>query len=187
MAVPGRIARHSLSPQILSLVATLLPRSALAGPSPLRAEILATVAATPGITFSKLRERVPAGWGTLYHHVWKLTNAGELETRVIGRRRLLYLRGTAQAAEVAALGLVRGKTARLVAATIAANPHLSFKDLVERTGESERVVYYHLKRLIGAGLVSSSSRTRHYNLVATPMLESSLAAVTAEERSPSTH
>lgn len=147
---------------------------------PTRAQILRLVAENPGIPVSRLRHRIPLGWGTLYHHVWKLCEARELVTVVLGRRRLLYLPGAATEEATRARNILEGKTANAIARIVLQSPRLSFKELVRLSGGSERSVYYHLKRLLDAGLVVSTSRTRYYGLVASPMLALYLSQVDAD-------
>lgn len=174
MSAGGHTRRPRHAAQLAAWVSTLAilrPRaSERLVPSPLRNEILGLVTRRPGIPLSQLRSDLPIGWGTLYHHVWRLCKDGKLETRTVGRRRLLYPAGVASEEFAAIQGLLRGKTVRKVATAVLSKPSLSFKELVETTGESDRVVYYHLKRLMDVKLVASSSKTRHFGLMPTDLL-----------------
>lgn len=139
--------------------------------SPVRQEILRIVEEKPGICMGELMERLSIGWGATYHHIHKLSRAGLLEIRSGGRRRLLFLAGKSDEAEALGRSLLRGATARRVAYAIINHPHASVGDLIEPVGASPRVVYYHLKRLIDAGLIRSSSPTRLFDLTPGERLE----------------
>lgn len=143
--------------------------------SPLRQQIVRIVHEQPGIPLGVLLQRVPVGWGTLYHHIHKLSSAGLIQARTAGRRRLLYPPGEDPLA-AAGDSIIRGATARRIAKAILDAPDSSIPQLAERLGESHRVVYYHVKRLLEAGLVTSTSRTRHKDLVASPRLAKLLSA-----------
>ncbi|MEA3198838.1 MAG: hypothetical protein QOE90_266 [Thermoplasmata archaeon] len=132
--------------------------------SPVRREILRLVRTQPGIAVSELRSRLDAGWGSVHYHLTKLRMAGRIEVRSVGRVSLVYLPGAGQARHAKAVSLLRGPTARRIAEAVLASPGCSIPDLVVTTGESPRVVYYHVKRLAEVGVITSASRFRHVDL-----------------------
>lgn len=140
--------------------------------SPTRRLIYDLIEATPGIPVCTLMDRVELGWGTLYHHLHKMERAGLIHTAVSGRRRLVFPGPVPSEPYVSsdAFALVRGRTARRVAEALVASPGASVSKIAERAGESPRATYYHLKRFLDAGLATSSSKTRHTGLAATPPL-----------------
>lgn len=133
--------------------------------SPLRQQILAIVRAQPGIPIGELMGRLGIGWGTVYHHIAKLTRQGLIRTHASGRRRLIFPAPYAiEPQEAPGFAIVRGATAQRIARSILAKPGQSVGEICQDVAESPRVVYYHVKRLLEAGLVESSSRTRHHDL-----------------------
>lgn len=184
----GRAGRFWIDPAPAMLLLGILHRrndAPQVKEHPTRAALLRIVADNPGIPLNKVRSKLPLGWGTLYHHVRRLEKTGAIETVAVGRRRLLYIPGVSADEELAAQALVEGATARAIAEAVWRRPGTSFKELVEATGASERVAYYHIKRLMDARLVESSSTTRHYGLRPSPLLIRCLLRVRAAPRKSS--
>lgn len=118
-----------------------------------------------------VRSRLGIPWATLHHHVAALRAAGELRVALCGRRALLFhAERAASAAEIAARAMVQGDTARAIAAHVVSRPGHSIAEMSVALGRTERVVYYHVRRLIDAGLLQSSAPTRLHNLTPSPML-----------------
>lgn len=143
--------------------------------SPARQSILDWVRRQPGIPLGELRLKVDLSWGALYHHFHKLEEAGLVEVKTVGRLNLVYLQGAEEQRDGAKASLLRGVTARRIAEEILRQPGRSVPDLVTATGESPRVVYYHVKRLAEAGLIVSPSRFRHVELSPAPHLSRFMA------------
>jgi predicted transcriptional regulator len=150
--------------------------------APVRREILKLVRAKPGIPISEVRARLDLGWGSLYYHIQKLELAGYLEVCSVGRLNLLYPPGADHARHAKAVSFLRGDTAMRIAEAILAEPGCSVPDLIAATGESPRVVYYHVKRLAEIGVVTSASRLRHVELQPTPELEPLLRKIRQDAR-----
>lgn len=137
--------------------------------SPERLGILRLVYERPGISVTDLASRLSMTWGQLNYHLLRLAAAGLLHTVKAGRHRLVFPeRESVETPEDRAI--VLEKTARALALLIVGNPHVSVTDLVRMSGESPRVVYYHVKKLLDAGLVSSASGIHHRGLTASPRL-----------------
>lgn len=126
----------------------------------------------PGRPLGELKEALGVGWGTLYYHVNLLERAGLVRTVVSGRRKLVFPGvGERDPREVAGRSLLVGPTARRVARAIVERPGRSLAEVGAAAGENPRVAYYHVRRFVEAGLVSSSSRTRYAGLAPTRLLE----------------
>jgi len=140
--------------------------------SPQRQRILDHVEADPGLTLGDLKARVGVGWGTLYHHVERMSEAALLRSVVVGRRHVVFPAASPRDdVEAAMCGILRGKTALRLAVALTARPRQSILDLSTSLGLSPRAVYYHVKRMVDAGLLTSSSPTRHFNLIPHPRLQ----------------
>lgn len=137
--------------------------------SPVRKQLVTIVRAEPGIALGELRERLDLGWGSTYHHLRALETAGVVETRVMGRRKLVF-----PAREVTALRthavLLRTATARAFANSIVRDPPESVSDLIARRVASPRATYYHVRRFLDHGLLRAGSPTRYHDLEPTPLL-----------------
>ena len=137
--------------------------------SPERLRILQIVYDRPGISVTELAHRLSMTWGQLNYHLTRLGQAGLVHTVKAGRHRLAFPeKESAETPEDRAIVLER--TARALALLIVGNPHLATTDLVRMSGETPRVVYYHVKKLLDAGLVTSDSSSHHRGLVASPRL-----------------
>lgn len=136
---------------------------------PERMRIVQRVLDRPGSSMSELSDALSMSWTQLHYHVTRLEHAGVVRTAKAGRRRLVFPALEADEAPDDR-ALVMERTARALAMLIAENPRCSVNDLVRLSEETPRVVYYHVKRLLESGLVTSSSTTRHRGLAATPRL-----------------
>lgn len=139
--------------------------------SPLRHQIVEMVKQRPGVSVGDIMDELQVGWGTLYHHLTKLSRSRIIQTSVVGRRRLVYPVVPDQDPTVDKhMAMLRGKTARRVAEGVLAQPHITIQELTVLLDESPRVVYYHVKRLLDAQLILSDSKTRHTGLHPSPQL-----------------
>lgn len=144
--------------------------------SSLRRQIVDIIREEPGIAIGGLLEKLPVGWGTVYHHLSKLERGGVVRCVTSGRRRLLYLvEQGAAGQDPHQRSLLGGHTTRTIASIVAEGQGMSIEAIVEQSHETPRVVYYHLKRLIEAGLVQSESATRYRGLMASDRLRELLA------------
>lgn len=134
--------------------------------------MLEIIEANPGIPLAALRAQLELGWGTTYHHLAKLERAGLVRALGVGRRRVVVSSSCdISDAEMRARGLLHGPTARRVAELVAGRPRTRILDISAALGESDRVIYYHVGQLLKAGLLTSGSQTRHFDLRPTPLLE----------------
>lgn len=142
--------------------------------APMRRRIYDLAVATPGLTVGELLLALDVGWGTLHHHVSKLEQSGLLHTVQQGRRRLVFP-GGAPVDGGKARAVLGGAASRRVAKAVARDPGLPMADLLKRVEDSPRAVYYHVKRLIEAGLLVSESPTRYTRLFPAPALAETLS------------
>lgn len=129
------------------------------------------VRAYPGLTVWELKNRTGRSWGAIYHHLDRLQKAGDIRIVSAGRRRVIVPSSSPLTpAEVAGTALIRGASAEQIARAIARGEAHTVAHLAGRVGMSQRAVYYHVRQLIAAGLVTSGSLTRRRDLRATPLL-----------------
>ena len=152
------------------LVATLAKRRGGEEPgSPTREIALRIVAGEPGIPLTRLRARLGVSWGTLFYHLQILVARGRIRILRQGRRRLAFTsQPVVSEASIVAAGVLEGRTALRIARAIRAHPDARIHELAAATGETQRVVYYHVRRFLQAGVVTRSSPTRHFGLQLAP-------------------
>lgn len=160
----------------------LIPLMAKRGPKPKgpldsehRRTMLRIISQKPGISIVALKNHFPFEWGSFYYHLRMLMHAGYLrvETDTIDLRRR-HVFPVMDREKMTAAGLSTEtrlrEPAKQVALLIMMNPGLNLKELAELADMPERTLYYHVKRLVDAGLVQPGSSTRYIDLVARPML-----------------
>ena len=171
----------------------ILDRPAKVLESPQRQLIIAIVREHPGVSIGELKQRACMSWGPLYHHLSILERSGHLTARKAGRRTVLLAADVQQdARRLEAIALLKGDSVRGVAEYIASHANATMADVIQASGLGARGTYYHVSRLMQAGLVTSSSVTRHSDLRATPLLEALLpltppagTATSANQENPS--
>lgn len=143
-----------------------------------RERILDIAARRPGIPLTRLKNRLDVSWGTLFYHIGILRDKGLVRTVRAGRRRLLFPAGVLSGeTALVAVAFLEGETARRVACAIRERPDARIEELAALTGKSRRVVYYHVKQLLDAGLAIRSSRTRHFGLRIDPRVADVVDAI----------
>ncbi|HWH08848.1 MAG TPA: hypothetical protein VNX21_06575 [Candidatus Thermoplasmatota archaeon] len=154
-------------------------------PSDTRERLLEVLRGSPGCPLGDLKARLGVGWGTLYYHLETLQRAGRVRTVVSGRRKLAFLGAEEKdPQEVVGRNMLVGATARGVARAIVATPGLDLQGVGEACGENPRVTYYHVRRLVEAGLVRSASPTRYAGLAPTRLLAALLREMDARGPAP---
>ena len=142
--------------------------------SPVRLNVYRLIVSKPGISLREIAETLGTTWGNVKYHTMRLEAAGLVGTRVAGRRRLCFPRSRAEDALVEARAILREPTARRIALYLVDHPGASIARVIAETGESQRVVYYHVKRFVEAGLVTPSDGGTYRALVPTGELYSAL-------------
>lgn len=135
--------------------------------SPVRAEILALVTEHPGLPLTAMMDRLGIAWGTIYHHINRLSKAGLISTVQSGRRRLVYAT-SAPAAAREEKPTINSPMAHAIVKAVIESPGLDVAKLSEKLGEPRRSLYYHVKRLTTEGTILSDSATRYRGLVINP-------------------
>lgn len=143
--------------------------------SPQRAMLLRLIMTTPGISLREASRKLEVNWATVKYHAMRLETAGLIESRTVGRHRICYPTGATDDEMVEARGILSEATARRIAAFIIEHPGTRISEVIQGTGESQRVVYYHLKRLVDSGLVSLGERGRYCGLLPTSKLYAAIA------------
>lgn len=138
---------------------------------PTRRAILALLRERPGITVGEARARLAVPLGTFHHHLRLLRQNDLVDAHLSGRRRTLYLRGASDALDAAARALLLGDAIRRTARIILAHPGGSVADVARHAERPVRTTYHHVQDLTQAGLVTSRSPTRRFDLRATERLE----------------
>jgi predicted transcriptional regulator len=108
------------------------------------------------------------GRGVLQHHLRILETHRLVVARAVGRVRTYYPSGGPPDAETARVdAALKDATRARVLREIRASPQgLTQRELVERTGLSQRLVSYHLARLLAVGLVQGrEGRPRRFAAV----------------------
>lgn len=134
--------------------------------------ILDAVRRRPGATLRDVASDLDVSWGTVSYHGRRLERDGFLRSSTEGRRRVFHPGDAAEDAALAAChAMLQGQTMRRVAAAIQVDPGLDEAELARRLALPARALAYHVERLLGAGLVTSSAPTRREGLAPTPLLD----------------
>ncbi len=119
---------------------------------PMRRRILDAVAAEPGIHHNALCRKTDIGSGAMFHHVGKLTAAGELVMRSDGHYRCYFLPATSKA-DVARGLTVRSDGAQAVLDAVLASPGATAPEVAQSCGIRLSTAQYHMGKLAAAGLL----------------------------------
>jgi predicted transcriptional regulator len=142
-----------------------------------RRTILSLLEKRPAIPLAELREQLPLGWSTVWHHLRALIESGHIRLVPAGKRKIV-VRVSAELSNEEARGLavLRGASARRIAMYIHDHPEAEIRQIASVLTLSKRVVYYHVKQLHAAKLVLSTSPTRYFGLRPAPLLTALLAS-----------
>lgn len=121
---------------------------------PVRAQIMGTIQSHPGIHASQLAREVGVGWGTVSHHLDKLSRANLVTTRKVNNQKCFFEQGGAVSRQdMEAASAVKGDTAGRVAGFVHAHPMTSQKELAESLGISAALASFHVKKLVNLGVL----------------------------------
>jgi predicted transcriptional regulator len=121
---------------------------------PARSKIMQAIEAEPGVHFLALSRRLAIGNGTLDHHLRKLEQANLVRRHSSPGYVCFFPAGTGWAAMQAAPAL-RSDGGRAVAKALAEQPGATSREIAAKLGLAPSTVAYHLKRLQGAGVVTT--------------------------------
>lgn len=157
-----------LSPGLAPCLALLplLSRGAAAK----RRAILAAVRRRPGLGVTELAAEVGLGSGSFYAHLKALQAEGLLAVRRRGKFRFVFPGDAAPARGALRPAPRLGAKARPVAAFLAANPGVDLADALERLPVERRTAYYHVRRFVRDGLLTSDAPGRYVGLRPTPKM-----------------
>jgi predicted transcriptional regulator len=127
------------------------------GRQPVRRRILERVAAEPGIHFSALVRHLLLGRGQAEHHLRVLAKAGLVVLRREGGYLCCF--PDAAAAQRIQPHLLKAAGSQSLLRALCAQPGARPSRLQEATGLGPGTTYYHLRRLIAAGLIVRSGRS----------------------------
>lgn len=145
-------------------------RSRSPSPSPgLRERILGIVSANPALTTAELTRRLLVPAPLVHYHASRLEAQGMLVRRRYGRHVRLFPADWSWDSVDEDMAIVQEPSALKIARLIVEHPGIGLPEVVERSGESARVVYLHVKRFRDAGLVAAPG-ARHLGLLASPRL-----------------
>jgi DNA-binding transcriptional ArsR family regulator len=133
---------------------------------PGRSRLVQIVQAEPGIHFQDLVRRSGLPNGTAVHHLGKLTQAGLLSARPLGRYTCYFPGASPDRAALAAAPVLRSDGARRVYEAIQGRPGLSGLELAGLVALQPSTVNYHVQRLVDCGLVRAARDGRSVRLSA---------------------
>ena len=135
-----------------------------------RRRVLDIVEREPGLSMSEIARRCDMYWTTVALHIERLRQDDLVASIRVGRRRVLFPRSLLDQVASEGIGLLGEPACRRVALAILQQPRSRVWELCEITGMSERSVYHHVQRLVGAGLVKSDKERAYRGLEADPRL-----------------
>lgn len=145
-----------------------------------RRRLLRLIHDEPGITSRHAASRLGMPLTLLHYHAARLAATQEILRIRAGRHIRLFPMEWTYHVLAEDLALIQEETALRIVRTICESPGLRIADLIERTGYSQRVVYFHVKRLRDAGLVLAASG-QHLGLRPDPRLFTLLLALSGQD------
>lgn len=142
-----------------------------------RARIVALVAAQPGIHFSAIVRQLDLARGQAAHHLRALEGAG-LVTKSSVRSYNCYFIGDEAASVQSAIRALKSSKAQRVLEVVKQAPDQTVRQVCQQTGLSGRMVRYHARHLLAAGLLHVTSHGRTLRFAVTPLGESATALAT---------
>ncbi len=130
-----------------------------------RQRIFDAVSKNPGLSARDIQRLVGLGWGETSYHLDRMATAGVLR-RERAPNRDFYFASDLTWDDRKYLVFLRGENPRGILLTLLGSPGLSPSDLAERLRLSKSTVYFHLTRLVQAGLVQGEldNITRRYRV-----------------------
>ncbi len=143
---------------------------------PLRAQVFQVIQANPGIHASELARRIAVGWGTIVHHLDKLEKGELVAIRKVNNQKCFFeLGGKVSRVDMAIAGAVRGDSANQIASFVQAHPMTSQKAMASELGISPALASFHVKKLVGLGVLEKARRGKQTLLTTTESLRRVLA------------
>lgn len=136
---------------------------------PVRAGIMETIEADPGVHFQELVRRLGKGRGTMEHHVRKLVGSGLLVEKAERGFTCYFPKGQVDRRVMDVAPLFKADGARRVAQAVQAQPGAATMELASVLGMATSTVNYHVKRLVDAGVLDSRRDGRFVRLELTDL------------------
>lgn len=137
------------------------------------------VQAEPGIHTKEIMRRTGKSMGVTEHHLRKLVEGGLLVRKDAAGKVCYFVTGTMDRQEMAALPLLQTDTSRQVMALVQDRPGMTAIELARELGMSRSNLSYHVRRLVGAGVLRMEPEGRRLRLHVTE-LGRSVQAVASE-------
>lgn len=118
-----------------------------------RRRIYERVREVPGIHLRALQRDLNMPLGTLEYHLYQMEKESLLAVRDDGRFKSFFTQETLDRRDRDVLYYLRQEMPRRIALEIADAPGISFKELTARMPISASTLSFHLKKLVGAGVV----------------------------------
>ncbi|MCA1819955.1 MAG: hypothetical protein LC620_07915 [Halobacteriales archaeon] len=152
---------------------------------PLRAQVFQVIQGNPGIHASELGRRVGTGWGTIVHHLDKLEKGRLVAIRKVNNQKCYFeAGGKVSRQDMAVAGAVRGDSASRIASYVASHPMTSQKSLAAEVGISPALASFHVKKLVGLGVLDKVRSGKETLLTTTDALRRIVAGGSAVVASP---
>ncbi len=121
---------------------------------PMRAQIFDVIKTHPGIHASQLAREMDVGWGTITHHLDKLQRAQMVTTRRVNNQKCFFEQGgEISRHDMQIASALKGDTASSIAAFVTHHPMTSQKQMAEALGISPALASFHVKKLVGLGVL----------------------------------
>lgn len=149
LAVAAALAPRAI---VIPFYTRIAPSRVLSHPS--RAHLHALIQRSPGIGIADLVRETSLRRIVVRHHLHMLEASGHVRSAKLGGRRGFQVVGAVSTLDATRALALRDPTRRAVALVLAGSDEgLTQRDLVARTGLSQRLVSYHLQRLEQAGFL----------------------------------
>ncbi len=135
---------------------------------PMRAQIFQVIQSNPGVHASALSRQVGAGWGTITHHLDKLERGQLVTTRRVNNQKCYFEDGgKVSSQDMAVASAVRGDSAGQITTFVTSHPMTSQKAMAEQLGMSAALASFHVKKLVGVGVLEKIRRGKETLLTTT--------------------
>ncbi len=143
---------------------------------PMRAQVFQVIQSNPGVHASELSRQVGAGWGTITHHLDKLEKGKLVTTRRVNNQKCYFEDGgKVSSQDMAVASAVRGDSASHITSYVATHPMTSQKAMAEQLGMSAALASFHVKKLVGIGVLEKIRRGKETLLTTTQAIRRVLA------------
>ncbi|HUR60782.1 MAG TPA: hypothetical protein VM286_00240 [Candidatus Thermoplasmatota archaeon] len=152
---------------------------------PMRAQLFQVIQGNPGIHASELGRRMGTGWGTIVHHLDKLEKGRLVAIRKVNNQKCYFeAGGKVSRQDMAVAGAVRGDSANRITSYVASHPMTSQKGLATELGISPALASFHVKKLVGLGVLDKVRSGKETLLTTTDALRRIVAGESAAVAPP---